>query len=52
MQVAHEMGRAVIRIERNPAGPGDASEAHPEPPDGFGITQPIALFGVDLSVPL
>lgn len=50
MQVAREMGRAVIRIERNPDGPGVVSEAHRKPPRGFEITQPVAPFEVDPSV--
>jgi|GEM_PF-3640856 len=50
MQVAREMGLAVIRIERNPDGPGVVSETHREPPGGFEITQPVAPFEVDLSV--
>jgi hypothetical protein len=52
MLVAPEMGRAIIRIERNAEGSGAVSDAHPEHPGGFGITQPIPLFEVELSVPL
>jgi hypothetical protein len=52
MQVAREMGRAVTRIERNSEGPGLVGEVHPEQPSGFGITQPVALFAVEPSVPL
>jgi len=52
MQVAREMGRAIIRIERNAEGPGVVGDANPEHPYGFGITQPVALFEVELSVPL
>jgi len=52
MLVASEMGRAFIGIERNPEGSGVVSEAQPKPPSGFGMTQPVAPFGVDSSVPL
>jgi hypothetical protein len=52
MQVAGEMGRATIRIERNPDEPGVVSKTHPEPPRGFGIKQPVARFEAELSVPL
>jgi hypothetical protein len=48
MQVAGEMGRAVIKIGRNPEGPGVVSEEYPEPFSGCGITQPVAPFALSV----
>jgi len=51
MPAVAELGRAVFATERRPNEPDMVGEAGPEVMGEFGITQPVAQFEADLSVP-
>jgi hypothetical protein len=52
MQIAGEMGRAILRIERRRDGSGVVGKANSEPIRWSGIAPPVAPLDVDVSVQL